>query len=183
MNFPPMGSLTEFLESIETNTLIISSHHWPRGIDFSCGGKTSLLTVFDLNLEAAGIFTLHQIAAAIDLFDCREIVLFGHFPGKLRDECLQERIWDDYTVDALVGMSKGAHGDGFSIRSEKLVQAAVFLQVQYQYLKFFLDRSKWKNPGKKPSLHAMILGEDEVVYPLEEIEKENAKLPINYVLN
>jgi hypothetical protein len=183
MKSPICRSLPEFLEQIETNTLIVSSHHWPRGIDWSCRGKTSLLTVFDLNLEGAGIYTLHQIAAAIDLFDCREIVLFGYFPGKLHDDCLQERIWEDNTLDGLAGRCKVAQGDGFSIRSEKLVQAAVFLQVQYQYLQFFLDQSKWKHPGKKPSLHAMILGEDEVVYPLEEIEKENTKLPINYVLN
>lgn len=176
-------SLTKFLERIETNTLIVSSHHWPRGIDWSCRGKANLLTVFDLNLEAAGIYTLHQIAASIDLFACKEIILFGHFPGNLLDDFLEKVTWEDNTFDALAGMCKVAHGGGYAIRSEKLVQAAVFLQVQYQYLKIFLDQTKWKRPGQKPALHAMLLGEDNAVYSLEEFGEQTAKLPINYVLN
>lgn len=183
MNKLTTRTLTEFLEQIDTNTLIVSSHHWPQDIDWSCGGKTSLLTVFDLNIEAAGLFTLHQIAAAIGLFGCQEIFLMGHFPGKLLDDCLLDKVWEENTFDALAGMSRVTPGDGFSIRSEKLVQAAVFLQVQYQYLKYFLDNNIWKPRGQEPSLQAMLLGEDRVVCPLEEIEKENTKLPINYVLN
>lgn len=176
-------ALPEFLDRMESNTLIISSHHWPREINWSCGGKASLLTVFDLNLEAAGIFTLHQIAAAIDLFECREVILFGHFPGKLLDEWQQDQLFTNDTFPYGTSMSKAAPGDGTSIRSEKLVQAAVFLQVQYQYLAFFLKRSKWKHPNQKPALHAALLDEDLVIYPLGEFERKNPALPINYVLN
>lgn len=176
-------SLPKFLEQIESSTLIVSSHHWPRGINWNVRGNTSLLTVFDLNLEAAGIYTLHQISAAIDLFECKEVILFGHFPGRLLDEYLEDSSEEVKGLDRLAGMSKLSLGDGFSICSEKLVQAAVFLQVQYQYLKYFLDQTKWKDPKQSPSLHAMLLDEEEVVYPLAEIETPSAKLPINYVLN
>jgi hypothetical protein len=176
-------SLSEFLERIETQTLIISSHHWPRGIDRTFGGKMSQLTIFDLNIEAAGIYTLHQISAAVDTLGCKEIALVGHFPGRLTASQSEPDSSGTAILGRLAGRRNIAQNDGFAVFSGKLVQAAVYLQVQFRYLKYFLDQYKWKVKEQKPLLHAMLLDEDQAVFRLEELESQNEAIPINYVLN
>lgn len=172
---PHTDSLSEYLKDIRTKTLIIACNDWKGDSYLKGNSNLTLMSVFGLNLVAAGPFTLQQVSSAIDIFHYRQIILLADHPCQVQEEVIRDFKANDQTYQfaRVLAETKIVMEKDLLKYSDSLFTAMVYLRYQFTYLQNYLENYSFREGDSKPLIKGIVFKNNYKVYELEEFELNN----------
>lgn len=172
---PFSDSLSVYLKDIRSKTLIIACNDWKGDSYLKMNTNLTLMSVFGLNLESAGAYTMQEIATAIDIFGYTQIILLADHPCRVQEEVIKGFANDSQTygfAKVLASTKIMLENDRLKY-SDSLFTAMVYLRYQFSYLEKYLNDYSFKEGREIPHIKGIVFKNNYKVYELEEFEINN----------
>lgn len=172
---PHTDSLSVYLKDIRSKTLIIACNDWKGESYLKSNSYLTLLSVFGLNLESAGEYTMQEISKAIEIFQYKQIILLADHPCRVQEEVIKGFIEDrqNYGFAKVLAQTKILLENDRLKYSDSLFTAMVYLRYQFNYLEKYLNDYSFKEGKVKPHIKGLVFKNNYKVYELEEFEINN----------
>ncbi|WP_113925955.1 hypothetical protein [Cognataquiflexum aquatile] len=172
---PFTDSLTEYIKSIRTKTLIIACNDWKAESYLRSNSNLTLLSVFGLNLESAGEYTMQEIATAIKTFQYKQIILLADHPCQIQEQVIQDFVEnkETYGFAKVLAQTKIVLENDRLKYSDSLFTAMVYLRYQFNYLENYLKDYFFQELRAIPPIKGIVFKNNYKVYELEGFELNN----------
>jgi hypothetical protein len=172
---PFTDSLSVYFKEIRFKTLIIACNDWNADPYLKLNHNLSLMSVFGLNLEAAGNHTMQEIAAAIDIFGYKQIILLADHPCPIQQTVINDFVEnkEKYGFAKVLAQTKINLENDRLKYSDSLFTSMVYLRYQFNFLQNFLDTFAYREGDSLPLVKAIVFKNNYKVYELEEFEVNN----------
>lgn len=172
---PLTDSLPVYLKDIRPKTLIIACNEWKGDSYFKMNLNLTLMSVFGLNLESAGTYTMREIATAIEVFGYTQVILLAVHPRRIQEEVIKGFAEDPetYGFAKVLAQTKILFENDRLKYSDSLFTAMVYLRYQFNYLEKYLNSFPFKEGRVRPHIKGIVFKNNYKVYELEEFEINN----------
>lgn len=172
---PHTDPLSVYLRDIQHKTLIIACNDWKGESYLKSNSNLTLMSVYGLNLVAAGNYTIQQICSSIDIFHYKQIILLADHPCRVQEAVIKDITVNPQTYEfakVLAHTKINLENDRLKY-SDSLFTAMVYLRYQFRYLENFLDNYVYREGDSKPFIKGIVFKNNYKVYELEEFELNN----------
>jgi hypothetical protein len=172
---PRNESLKDYLKNLDSKTLLLACNDWKGEMYLDINSKVTWMSVFGLNIAAAGEYTLHQIMASIELFRYNQILLLGDQPCEVHERIMSNIYSNQSSFEfaKVLALTKTILENDRVKYSESLCSAMAYLRFQYDYLENFLNTYPFKEGLDKPQIKGIIFKNNYQIYELKEFEWNN----------
>jgi len=134
---PYTDSLSVYLKDISFKTLIIACNDWNGDSYLKINSNITLMSVFGLNLESAGYYTMQEIATAIDIFGYTQIILLTDHPCRVQEKVINGFVEDTeiYSFVKVIAQTKIQVQKEGLLLSDNLITTVIYLGLLGKFLR------------------------------------------------